>query len=217
MTKQDGQTFYQVMTDWAIKFTAKTRYRGEGYLAGSTITVTAGLHHLAGNARPYWSVTGEIQEPRRRDISAGGCLHDEIARHWPGLQPVIDLHLADDAGKPLYAEINGWYFLSGYYGGAGEQYHAGNTPDRLVVAPPIDSLASHFRITVADAIALADSLKAGCLVEEWGATRYSDLECWRNMKAAFSVYVAAQADRWAAESAAGVALLTRLKTEQRGN
>ena len=202
------------MTDWPIKFTAKTRYRGQGYRSGSTITVTAGLHNL-GVQKPYWSVTGEIREPHqisRGDVAACGCLHYEIARHWQELQPIIDMHLADDKGKPLYAIENGWYFLAGHFGGAGEPYHAGK--DHRQTAPPINSLASHFRITVADAIALADSLKADGLAEEWGAIGYSDLECWRNVKAAFSVYVAAQADRWAAESAAGVALLTRLIAEQ---
>ena len=57
---------------------------------------------------------------------AGGCLHHEIARAAPELAPLIALHLSTEQGVPMHAEANGWYWLAGALGGAGENYHGGN-------------------------------------------------------------------------------------------
>lgn len=82
------------------------------YGPDALITVTAGLRKLDGNERPYFSVTGAV----RSDSEMGGCIHREILRRWPELAPVVALH----------SEANGWYWLAGYYDGAGERYHGGN-------------------------------------------------------------------------------------------
>lgn len=77
----------------------------------ATLTATAGLCHMDGNRRPYFSVTGDIRRRNANDIDAGGCIHDEILAHWPVLAPVVALHLADDTGVPMHAVANGHYWL----------------------------------------------------------------------------------------------------------
>ena len=80
------------------------------------LRVRAGLHRLDGNTRPYWSITGELVNLRRvgrysDGIEACGCMHDEILAHWPELEPVVALHLADDRGEPMHAGANAAYWL----------------------------------------------------------------------------------------------------------
>ena len=144
------------------------------------IKVTACLRCHGASQRPYFSVTADIY---RRGYTAGncglvacGCLHDEIVRHWPDLKPVIALHLCDDRGAPMYTEENGWYALAGYYGGLGEQYHAGNSERQCYRAGVFDGFrlptrvecleqfARHVRIAVPVAARLADEWKAGTQV-----------------------------------------------------
>jgi len=78
------------------------------------IVATAQLVKLAGNERPYFSVTGEILNLRRKgdnQVERSGAIHDEILRHFPELRPMIACHLADDLGVPMHAIENGLYFL----------------------------------------------------------------------------------------------------------
>lgn len=100
------------------------------------LTATAKLSRLGNNARPHFSVTGELHaaltmrgERIKGKWLAGGCIHDEISEAFPQLQPVIDLHLADDTGEPTHGEANGWYWLAGACGGLGERYHGGSGSD----------------------------------------------------------------------------------------
>ena len=119
--------------EWQHKLTARKPYPEYGPKA--YIQVEAGLHYLKGNSLPYFSVTGEIWErPNARDCVACGCLHDEVLKFWPELKPVIDLHLSDSNGQPMSAEANGWYNLAGYYGGAEERYHRGNSASNYPLA-----------------------------------------------------------------------------------
>jgi hypothetical protein len=118
---------------------AKRCGRRYGYMR-----VEAGLHHLRGNPLPYFSVTAEIYYPgHQNNPFACGCMDEDVLRLWPKLAPVVALHLCDSTGLPMHAEANGWYQLAGYYEGAGERYHAGNSPrnfdvpqDRLDPARP---------------------------------------------------------------------------------
>lgn len=169
-----------------------------GYGTKAHITVTAGLRKLAGNARPYFSVTADIRIPGRRDIEAGGCMHNEIRRYWPALEPVIALHLSDDTGTPMHADANGWYFLAGYYGGAGERYHGGNR--EAAGTPTEDCLkifAEHVRAPLEVVRALAESWVNEA--HDWDATR-----------AAYRAWLGEQATRWQAEADAARDLLDKL-------
>jgi len=40
----------------------------------------------------------------------GGCIHEEIIKHFPELQPLVDIHLADEDGVPMHAYSNASYF-----------------------------------------------------------------------------------------------------------
>lgn len=85
--------------------------------------VHAGLNKLAGNPRPYWSVTADLHEMirmkngrlRKGRMVAAGSLHDEIVEHVPELAPIVALHLSDDEGTPMHAVENAlhWMGLTG--------------------------------------------------------------------------------------------------------
>jgi hypothetical protein len=91
---------------------------------GDYMVVTAGLHKLDGNERPYFSVTASVWEKRgnrsgksrantARSADLGGTMHEEILKAFPKLKPVVLVHLADDNGTPMHTVTNGWYFYSG--------------------------------------------------------------------------------------------------------
>lgn len=88
------------------------------------IEVTAQERDDSGTLSPGFSITASVwyasprvsgRERARRgtDIDAGGADHDLIAQVFPDLQPIIDVHLADPQGVPMYAKANGWHFYSG--------------------------------------------------------------------------------------------------------
>jgi hypothetical protein len=62
---------------------------------------------------PYFSITGSIdrkaQNGRWLD-DAGGTLHDEIAHHFPELEPYLKWHLVSDEG-PMHYLANAKYWL----------------------------------------------------------------------------------------------------------
>lgn len=119
-------------------------FKSQGYANGAKITVEAGLRHLRGNARPYFSLTGTITEPRRGEV-AGGQLHPDVLAHWPELAPVAALHLSDDRGEPTHAAANGLYHLGiGHY-------------SQLNLA----HAARHFRISESEAQELRDRIMSG--------------------------------------------------------
>lgn len=201
------------MDTWQHKVTA--RVRAPKRLARSTsdvFEVTAGLLHLQGNARPYFSVTGWIGRPEDFCHTCG-CLHSDILRTWPHLAPIVALHLSDDTGEPMHGLANGWYYLAGYYpNGADERDHIGNSPrqhwnadgtfDGYRLSTPEECLqvfADHVRIPFADALTLA---------KQW--------ECaddWTASKRWFSVWYESQRPRFQSEADAAIALLDTLATK----
>lgn len=173
------------------------------------IIAEAGLHYIRGNSLPYFSVTATIYEGRR-DVS-GGCLHREVAQYFPKLIPVIRLHLSDSLGVPMHPEANGWYWLAGYYGGAGERYHGGNSEmqhwkadgefDGYRHSAPDECLAvfaDHVRVPIEIARALAREWQTGIPYPE--------------AKAHFLLWARDQRARWKSEADEAIALLDRLNT-----
>ena len=69
----------------------------------------------------YFSITGMIGDKSRSDDKVmiagemynytGGCLHTEIAEHFPELEKFIPLHLSDMDGVPMYAFQNATHWL----------------------------------------------------------------------------------------------------------
>ena len=62
-----------------------------------------------GNGHNSFAITGEIYTPGRRDVEACGCLHDDIAKHFPELTPFIKWHLTSSNG-PLHYIANTTYW-----------------------------------------------------------------------------------------------------------
>ena len=101
------------------------------------------------NGHDTFSITGSAWTNRnKRDSDIGGCIHDEILKIRPDLKLLVDLHLSDGDGVPMYAVENGYYHLQGYMGTA--EY--GHTMTRKDVA-------DYLRVTEAEIQTLADSIK----------------------------------------------------------
>jgi hypothetical protein len=71
-----------------------------------------------------FSVTGSVYEPfvegdrevdcvdfwgEKYSYAYGGCIHDDISEAYPILKPIIELHLNDHNGMPMYCIENGYY------------------------------------------------------------------------------------------------------------
>lgn len=101
---------------WTHRVRLVKRIRQEG--KERMIVAVAGLHHIDGNERPYFTVTGELHRIRRDGswgddgtYLTGGRIEELIDRHFPELVAVSRLHLSDDRGWPMHAVENGRYWL----------------------------------------------------------------------------------------------------------
>ena len=97
------------------------------------IQVRAELVHLDGNHNAYFSITGEIirhAKNGRKVSEFFGMIHEEIVKHFPQLQPLVDIHLSDEDGVPMHAYANAAYW-------AGHEGYEKNS----------DTLAKHLRVT----------------------------------------------------------------------
>jgi hypothetical protein len=77
------------------------------------IQVRADLVHRDGNANAYFAITGDIfrhAKNGRKVHESGGCIHDDIIKHFPQLQLLVDIHLADEDGVPMHAYANAAYW-----------------------------------------------------------------------------------------------------------
>jgi uncharacterized protein Usg len=85
------------------------QYREDGH----TYRIKVRIRHddQCGNGHNTFSITGDIDEQLRngrwREYS-GGCIHDEIANHFPELQPFIKWHLTSTDG-PMHYVANTTY------------------------------------------------------------------------------------------------------------
>lgn len=115
---------------------------------GETLTATAHLTKFAGQDA-YFSLTGELYERRR--MVACGCMHDDLMKVWPDLEPLVVLHLSAANGMPTHAMENGWYWL-------------GKTKwqsfDR-------DAVARHFRILPCQADILRITIETKAQMQDW--------------------------------------------------
>ena len=88
---------------------------------GENYRITATVRHddECGNGHNSFSVTGEIErkQGRRWLEDSGGCIHDEIARHFPEIAHLIKWHLCSTNG-PLHYVDNTVYL-------AGDRDHNG--------------------------------------------------------------------------------------------
>ena len=166
-------------------FTDTKPYHTAGYKNGSTIKVTAGLRKI-GDQVPYFSVTAEIQEPKNRGVTAGGCLHKEVLIAWPELKPIVALHFSYETGAPIHAEEKAIYHAGFSFG---HWYPSGRSERNIA------HLGSHLRISKAAALALVEESDA--LGDKAGAEH-------------IRAFVASQAARWKLEADKGIVLLDTL-------
>lgn len=81
------------------------------------ITARISLDDDCNNMCYDFSITGEIWKCNKeggiygRDCEAGGCIHEDIVRHFPDIKKFVPLHLCNYLGQPMYPESNGKYHL----------------------------------------------------------------------------------------------------------
>lgn len=167
------------------------KFKGESLV----FKVEGGLHFIKGNGKPYFSLTASGYD---HGSAFGGCCHEVILEHFPQFADLAALHLSDIDGIPMHAEANAWYQLAGYFGGAGQEYHAGNSKRHCAgeyrepnATECLQSWADYIRIPIDQAKAIADQFAA-----KWN---------WPDMRAAHRAWIAAQAERWKAEADACIA------------
>lgn len=73
-----------------------------GYGADARMTVELRFDDDCRNERNTFAITAEIHRPKADDIEAGGCLHEEIAKYFPELAPLIKWHLCSTDGPMHY-------------------------------------------------------------------------------------------------------------------
>ena len=98
------------------------------------IQVRSELVHRDGNSNAYFAIGGDIYRHAkngRKVWEAGGCIHEDIIKHFPQLQPLVDIHLADEDGVPMHAYANAAYW-------------AGQTKWQAL---DLDTLSKHLRIS----------------------------------------------------------------------
>jgi hypothetical protein len=145
-----------------------------------TLTVDAKLYKLTSNSAPYFSVTAEERNTRRRgdnQVECCGCMHTEILEHFPQLAPVVALHLSDDNGTPMHAAAKALYW-------------AGFTKWKEL---NMDALTEHLRVSEAEASAIVERLSAAQSPQDEMETIVEEL-----------------APRWAEEARSALLLLTVL-------
>lgn len=90
-------------------------YKTSKIVGGENISVNISLNDECKNGHQDFSITGDIYEAGKPKIDryflTGGCIHDDILKHFPKFKIFIDLHLCDWNGIPMHAVSNGFYFL----------------------------------------------------------------------------------------------------------
>ena len=82
---------------------------------GVNFRITANVRHddQCGNGHNTFSITGEISRQARNGRwmeDSGGCIHDEISRHFPELRPLIKWHLCS-TDEPMHYVANTVYHV----------------------------------------------------------------------------------------------------------
>jgi hypothetical protein len=155
------------------------------------LEVRAELVHLDGNNSPYFSIGGDIFRLAKNGRSvweSGGCIHEEIVKHFPKLQPLVDIHLSDENGVPMHAYAN-----AGYWAG-----HCKIQPEKNT-----DILAKHLRVSKEKANEMTTYINL-----YYGEFTTPE-SAWKNTCQDFDL-----PKQWAAEAEAALALLNKIGEEK---
>lgn len=79
-----------------------------GYGKDAMLSVECRYDDQCRNGHNTFAITADVRRPRARDIEAGECLHDDIARVFPELAPLIQWHLVSADG-PMHYLANAVY------------------------------------------------------------------------------------------------------------
>ena len=152
------------------------------------IRAVGGLHYIKGNTLPYFTLTCALLE-MGRDVG-GGAAHELILSVFPELAPLAAMHLATIDGVPMYADANGWYWLSGSVDhGFSQQFHGGNGSPQRSQEECLAIFAKLMRVSTAEAGGVLNKAK--------------DLAIDENVKSArawFTAWVESQKPRWKTEA-----------------
>ena len=105
------------------------------------ITAAVRFDDECGNGHNTFSITGEIINPKRRgdQIESCGCLHEQIAAHFPELAPLIKWHLCSSDGPMHYIANTLYHVLEHgpthawvYFTGPSDPLGVGDAGERLV-------------------------------------------------------------------------------------
>ncbi len=103
------------MSTQTIEQTNSLRYSVNKIVGKEHIYVKIHLDDECHNGHQDFSITGDIYEAGKPKIDryfiSGGCIHEEILKHFPQFKPFIDLHLCDYKGIPMHPSANMRYFL----------------------------------------------------------------------------------------------------------
>lgn len=83
----------------------------EGYGRGAWMQVDIRMDDNCRNGHNTFSMTAEVRRPGGRDCEACGCMHEDIARVFPELVPLIRWHLVSTDG-PMHYIANTVYHAS---------------------------------------------------------------------------------------------------------
>ena len=104
------------------------------YPDGTIRTIYGGLCYIKRNNYPYFSITND-----------DGADHKNILKWFPEYQDLIDLHLSNIDGVPMYAYENGiFFFWSSVDGHLGEKF----ANDGFSFDKNLKFLADHLRIPI---------------------------------------------------------------------
>lgn len=111
----------------------------KGYGSEATLRVFMRFDDNCRNGHNDFAITAEVRQPGARDVVACGCLHDDIAKVFPELAPLVKWHLSSTAG-PMHYVANTVYHAAQhgathawvYFTGAVDPLGIGDTKERLV-------------------------------------------------------------------------------------
>jgi hypothetical protein len=105
--------------------------RNYGYKKNLTITAEYGFVQL-GTQEPYFSLTGFVAKtwPAAEPWVSCGCIHNDIIRYFPKLEPLVKWHLVRQGGIPMhYVENTMFWFKKGNFENAKHSSVWGILPD----------------------------------------------------------------------------------------
>lgn len=177
---------------------------------GHVVDVDAKLYSL-GDQEPYFSITGaRYRSAKRTDAGCewAGAAHEEIARLFPHLQPIIDVHLSTANGRPMHAIANACYWagVSGYAPTGDHHETEVDDIDGRVWAPAV--LARHLRVPVDEARHIRREI-AVFRLSTWNPVKGTK----RNYDPAMAEIIAEHdlPARWQADADRALALMTEVR------